>query len=94
MGEDSRDAGASMEGSTRVESPMLREVGLVEEMEREARESGLGGWFNGMEQELPESWSGHNSDASSSQDQVWTTVLTTIGGRTLPNLVRVPDNMA
>ena len=49
MGEDSRDTGASMEGSTRVESPMPREFGLVEEMEREARESGLGGWFNGME---------------------------------------------
>ena len=79
MGEDSRDAGASTGGSMRVESPMLREVGLVE-MEREARESGLGGWFNGMEQGLLESWSGPNSNASSSQDQVWTMVLTTIGG--------------
>ena len=31
--------------------------------------------------------------ASASQDQVGTTLLTTIGGRTLPNPVRVPDNI-
>ena len=46
-----------------------------------------------MDQEVLESWSGHNSITSASQDQVQMTVLTTIGGRTLPNLVRVPDNM-
>ena len=46
-----------------------------------------------MDQEVPESWSGHNSIALASQDQVGTTLLTTIGGQTLPNLVRVPDNM-
>ena len=63
------------------------------EMEREAMEAGAGGWFNRMDQEVLESWSGHNSVASASQDQVGTTLLTTIGGRTLPNLVRVPDNM-
>ena len=34
-----------------------------------------------------------NSDASASQDRVGTTLLTTIGGRTLPNPVRVPDNI-
>ena len=31
--------------------------------------------------------------ASASQDRVGTTLLTTIGGRTLPNPVRVPNNM-
>ena len=87
------DAGASLEGSTRVESPMPREGGLIAEMEREAMEAGAGGWFNGVDQEVPESWSGCNSIASASQDQMGMTLLTTIGGRTLPNPVRVPDNM-
>ena len=77
----------------RRDSPMPRETGLIEEMEREAEEAGLGGWFNGNPEDVPESWSGANSDASASQDQVRTTLLTTIGGRTLPNLVRVPDNI-
>ena len=53
----------------------------------------LTGWFNGVDQEVLESWSGHNSVVSASQDQVGTTLLTTIGGWTLPNPVRVPDNM-
>ena len=66
---------------------------MIEEMEREAEEAGLGGWFNGNPEDVPESWSGANSDASASQDRVGTTLLTTIGGRTLPNPVRVPDNM-
>ena len=74
------DAGASPEGSTRVESPMPWEGGLIKEMEREAMEAGAGGWFNGMDQEVPESWSGCNSVTSSSQDRVGTTLLTTIGG--------------
>ena len=77
----------------RRDSLMLRETGLIEEMEREAEEAGLGGWFNGNPEDIPESWSGANSDASASQDRVRTTLLTTIGGRTLPNPVRVPDNM-
>ena len=89
----SRVAGVSLEGSTRVESPMLRKGGLITEMEREAMEAGLGGWFNGNPEDVPESWSGANSDVLASQDQVGMTLLTTIGGRTLPNLVRVPDNM-
>ena len=72
---------------------MPRETGLIEEMEREAEEAGLGGWFNGNPEDVPESWSGANSDASASQDRVGTTLLTTIGGRTLPNPVRVPDNI-
>ena len=77
----------------RRDSPMPRETGLIEEMEREAEEAGLGGWFNGNLEDVPESWSGANSDASASQDRVGTTLLTTIGGRTLPNPVRVPDNI-
>ena len=60
--------GVSLEGSMRVESPMLREGGLIMEMEREAMEAGVGGWFNGVDQEVLESWSGHNSVALASQD--------------------------
>ena len=37
------DTGASLEGSTRVESLMLWEGGLIAEMEREAMEAGAGG---------------------------------------------------
>ena len=77
----------------RRDSLMPRETGLIAEMEREAEEAGAGGWFNGNPEDIPESWSGANSDASASQDRVGTTLLTTIGGRTLPNPVRVPDNM-
>ena len=54
-GMGSRDAGASLEGSTRVESLMLREGGLIAEMGREAMEAGAGGWFNGVDQEVLES---------------------------------------
>ena len=67
--------------------------GLIASMERDAEEAGLGGWFNGNPEDVPESWSGANSDVSASQDRVGTTLLTTIGGRTLPNPVRVPDNL-
>ena len=77
----------------RRDSPMPSTSGLIASMERDAEEAGLGGWFNGNPEDVPESWSGANSDASASQDRVRTTLLTTIGGRTLPNLVRVPDNM-
>ena len=85
-------AGALVEVMRR-DSPMPRETGLIAEMEMEAEEAGAGGWFNGNPEDVPESWSGANSDASASQDRVGTTLLTTIGGRTLPNPVRVPDNM-
>ena len=85
-------AGALQEVMRR-DSPMPRETGLIAEMEREAEEAGLGGWYNGNPEDVPESWSGANSDASASQDRVGTTLLTTIGGQTLPNPVRVPDNM-
>ena len=77
----------------RRDSPMLRTSGLIASMERDAEEAGLGGWFNGNPEDVPESWSGANSDVLASQDRVGTTLLTTIGGRTLPNPVRVPDNM-
>ena len=91
--EDNVDVGASPRESTRPDSPMLPTTGLIVSMERDAEEAGLGGWFNGNPEDVPESWSGSNSDASASQDRVRTTLLTTIGGRTLPNPVRVPDNM-
>ena len=77
----------------RRDSPIPPTTGLIASMERDAEEAGLGGWFNGNPEDVPESWSGANSDASASQDRVGTTLLTTIGGRTLPNPVRVPDNM-
>ena len=59
-------AGESME--LRRDSPMPRETGLIEEMEREAMEVGLGGWFNGNPEDVLESWSGSNSVTSASQD--------------------------
>ena len=77
----------------RRDSPMPPTLGLIASMERDAEEAGLGGWYNGNLEDVPESWSGANSDASASQDRVGTTLLTTIGGRTLPDLVRVPDNI-
>ena len=93
-GEDNGDGGVSLLGSMRrADSPMLPTLGLIASMERDAEEAGLGGWFNGNLEDVPESWSGSNSGALASQDRVGTTLLTTIGGRTLPNPVRVPDNM-
>ena len=74
------DAGASMEGNMRRDSPMPWEGGLIAEMEREAMEAGAGGWFNGNPEEVPESWSGANSNTSASQDQVQMTLLT-LGAR-------------
>ena len=85
-------AGALVEVMRR-DSPMLPTSGLIASMERDAEEAGLGGWFNGNPEDIPESWSGANSDALASQDRVGTTLLTTIGSRTLPNPVRVPNNM-
>ena len=72
------DIGPSSE--MRRDSLMPQETRLIEEMEREATEAGLGGRFNGNPEDVPESWSGSNSDASASQDRVRTTLLTTIGG--------------
>ena len=92
-GEVNVDSGVSPRGSMRPDSPMPPTSGLIASMERDAEEAGLGGWFNGNPEDVPESWSGSNSGASASQDRVGVTLLTTIGGRTLPNPVRVPDNM-
>ena len=72
-------AGALVEVMRR-DSPMPQETRLIVEMEREAMEAGAGGWFNGNPEDVLESWSGANSDASASQDRVGTTLLTTIGG--------------
>ena len=71
---------------TRGDSPMPPTSGLIASMERDAEEAGLGGWFNGNPEDVLESWSGANSDASASQDQVGTTLLTTIGAK--PCLIR------
>ena len=60
-------AGALVEVMRR-DSPMPRETGLIAEMEREATEAGAGGWFNGNPEDVPESWSGANSDTLASQD--------------------------
>ena len=92
-GEDSVDDGVFPREGMRWDSPMPREEGLIAQMEREAEEAGLGGWFNRNPEDVPESWSGANSNALASQDRVWMTLLTTIGGQTLPNPVRVPNNV-
>ena len=52
----------------RRDSPMLPTSGLIALIERDAEEAGLGGWFNGNPEDVPESWSGANSDVSASQD--------------------------
>ena len=88
-----RQVTGALQEVMRRDSPMPPMSGLIASMERDVEEAGLGGWFNGNLEDVPESWSGANSNASASQDRVRTTLLTTIGGRTLPNLVRVPDNM-
>ena len=61
------DSGAFPQESMRRDSLMPREEGLIAQMEREAMEAGLGGWFNGNLEDVPESWSGANSDASASR---------------------------
>ena len=65
---DNVDVGASMVESMRRDSPIPQEGGLITEMEREVMEAGLGGWFNRNPEDVPESWSGANSDALASQD--------------------------
>ena len=52
----------------RRDSLMPPTSGLIASMERDAEEAGLRGWFNGNPEDVPESWSGANSDASASQD--------------------------
>ena len=46
-GGDSEDIGVVIPVSSRLTTPALRQVGLIEEMEEEVREAGLWGWFNG-----------------------------------------------
>ena len=60
--------GVSCQGSTRGDSPMPPTSGLIASIKRDAEEAGLGGWFNGNPEDIPESWSGSNSGASASQD--------------------------
>ena len=91
--EDNVVGGVSPQESMRWDSPIPPTSGLIASMERDVEEAGLGGWYNGNPEDIPGSWSGSNSGASASQDQVRTTLLTTIGGQTLPNPVRVPDNL-
>ena len=62
------DGGAFPWESMRRDSPMPREEGLIAQMEREVEEVGLGGWFNRNPEDVPESWSGANSDALANQD--------------------------
>ena len=68
LGEDNADGGVSPQESMRQDSPMPPTSGLIALMERDAEEAGLGGWFNGNPEDVPESWSGSNSNASASQD--------------------------
>ena len=56
--------GVSPQESMRRDSPMPREEGLIAQMEREATEARLGGWFNGNPEDVLESWSGANSNVS------------------------------
>ena len=49
-------AGALQEVMRR-DSPMLPTSGLIASMERDAEEAGLGGWYNGNPEDVPESWS-------------------------------------
>ena len=60
--------GASPRESMRRDSPMPPTQGLIVSMERDVEEAGLGGWFNGNPEDVPESWSGSNSSMSASQD--------------------------
>ena len=60
--------GVSPRESMRWDSLMPPTQGLIASMERDAEEAGLGGWFNGNPEDVPESWSGSNSSVSASQD--------------------------
>ena len=60
--------GGALREVMRRDSPMPPTSGLIASMERDAEEVGLGGWFNGNPEDVPESWSGVNSNASASQD--------------------------
>ena len=80
VGDAVREVAGALREVMRRDSPLPPTTGLIASMERDAEEAGLGGWFNGNPEDIPESWSGSNSGASASQDRVGTTLLTTIGG--------------
>ena len=67
-GEVNEVGGVSPQESMRQDSPMLLTQGLIASMERDVEEAGLGGWFNGNPEDIPESWSGSNSGTSANQD--------------------------
>ena len=66
--EDNAVVGAFPQGSMRWDSLMPLTEGLITSMERDAEEAGLGGWFNRNPEDVPESWSGANSDTLANQD--------------------------
>ena len=68
LDEVNKDGGVSLWESMRWDSPMPLTQGLIVSMERDAEEAGLGGWFNGNPEDVPESWSGSNSGTLASQD--------------------------
>ena len=72
QGDQGGDAVNAIDGESSTvlqrDSPMPQETGLIAEMEREAEEAGIGGWFNRNLEDVPESWSGANSNVSASQD--------------------------
>ena len=82
VGDVVREVAGVLREVMRRDSPLPPTSGLITSMERDAEEAGLGGWYNGNPEDVPESWSGANSNASASQDRVGTTLLTTIGGQT------------
>ena len=65
-GEVNEVGGASPRESMRRDSPLPPTQGLIMSMERDAEEAGLGGWYNRNPEDVPESWSGSNSDMSAS----------------------------
>ena len=66
VGDTVREVAGVLVSVLRRDSPMPRETGLIAAMEEEAMEAGTGGWFNGNLEDVPESWSGANSDALAS----------------------------
>ena len=63
-----RQVAGALREVMRRNSPIPPTSGLIALMERDVEEAGLGGWFNRNPEDVPESWSGANSDASASQD--------------------------
>ena len=79
----------------RPETPVLKERGLVEQMEEEAREAGLGGGLTGWTRGYWRVGVGPTPICPSHRIELGCrmTLLTTIGSCTLPNPVRVPNNL-